>query len=201
MTIPVGGIIRSVISFAAPNASVAQLVFWHQLFTDVAAESDVLDDMSSSFQANFLTNWALMASDLAEAFLFEVDEMNVDGTVKNDLGADEISVFGDVAGELLPAGVAGYLQVDSEQNKAKGKKYVPFMTETQVDDGVWNATTLARLASAMVNYLNPVGITGGGNMLPGVLSRPLVQFYLFTGSGYTTDTPAYQRRRKPNVGS
>jgi hypothetical protein len=38
-------------------------------------------------------------------------------------------------------------------------------------------------------------------LLPGVVSRVTQLFYEFTGSGYTTDIPAYQRRRKVNVGS
>lgn len=201
MTVPIGAIIRAAISFSAPNSSVAQNVFWFELAGATAAESDVVDDMSDGFVTTYLANWKLMAADTAEAFLLEIDEMNSDGTVLDQIGTDEISVFGDDAGHLLPSAVAAYMQADSVANKAKGKKYVPFLTENQSTESIWNSTTLTRLAALLINYLNPIGITGGGSMLPGVLSRPLAAFQLFTGSGYTTDTPAYQRRRKPNVGS
>lgn len=201
MTVPIGGIIRVAMSLSAPSASVAQMVFWFELLTAIADETDIIDDMTATFVANFLSNWALMSSDESEAFLLDYDEMNVDGTVKQELGAETISVGGSVAGHVLPAGVAAYLQADSTANKAKGKKYLPFATEDQVDDGVWNAATLVRILAIWDNYLDAIGITGGGSMAPGVLSRPLVAFHLFTGTGYTTDVPAYQRRRKPNVGS
>lgn len=201
MTVPIDAIIRAAISFSAPNSSVAQMVFWHILAGATAAEEDLLDDLSAGLVDGILTNWALIGADTAEAFLVEVDEMNEDGTVADQIGSDEISVFGSDSGHLLPSAAAAYMQADSVANKAKGKKYIPFLTENQSTESIWNAATLTRLAAMLINYLNPISITGGGTLLPGVLSRPLVAFQIFTGSGYTTDIPAYQRRRKPNVGS
>lgn len=201
MTLAIGSVVRASMSFSAPAASIAQMVFWFKLSTADVAFSDVIADVAAYFANNHLNEWDDIAADVAEAFLVEADEMNLDGTVKNQIGSNEISRFGLDAGHLLPAGVAAYIQVDSEANKAKGRKYLPFLTENQSTDGLWNAATLAKLAAFLLDYLGVVGVTGGGLLLPGVLSRPLAAFQLFTGSGYTTDTPAYQRRRKPNVGS
>jgi len=201
MTVQIGDIVRAVVSYSAPNSSVAQSVFYFELTGGTESDQNVHDAISAALVANWLAEWDNVGSTLAEAFLIETDIINGDGTVDRDLSSDEISVFGTVVGQLLASATSAYLQADSERGKSKGKKYIPFLTEVALADSKWVAGTMTVIAAMLVDYLNPIAVAGPAILLPGVLSRVTQTFQQFLGTGYTVDIPAYQRRRKINVGS
>ena len=201
MTIQVNDVIRMVISYAAPEASVAMNVFYFICKVASIDDEDGFTDLEDHLVATWLSAWDNVAADSAEAFLIEGDVMNLDGTVDRQLASVGITKPGLSAGSVLPAGVSAFIQADSEDNKAKGRKYIPFFTELDIIDGDFNAALLVLLAQMFVDYVTTVDATGTTEFVPGVLSRPHETFYDFNGNGYIVSTPAYQRRRKPNVGS
>lgn len=196
-----GEIIRVVLSYNGPGASVAQNVFYFECQDAAAEEQTALQDVSDWFVANWLAEWDGVAADTAEAFLIEMDILNGDGTVDRNIGDDDISVFGTQASDVLPAAVSGYMQADSERGGSLGRKYVPFVSENAPIDGLYGAGTTAFFADMLVDWITTITVDIAAHFVPGILSRITESFQEFLGSGYTTNVPAYQRRRKPNVGS
>jgi hypothetical protein len=131
----------------------------------------------------------------------ELDIINPDGTVLRNLPSITSNLPGLTTSEAEPATLAGYIQGNTNTAKVRGRKYVPGIPEDSLDDGLLDAEILADLAVLLLAYLTDIPLGAGGDLVAGVLSRVLESFIPFNGSGTTTDVPAIQRRRKPNVGS
>lgn len=199
--IQIGEIVRVVISFASPGASVAQNVFYFELQTSSADEATTLEDTGDWFVANFLNTWSNISDASCEAFLLEMDILNGDGTVDRNIGDYATGVFGQGADDILPAAAAGYMQANSERSNSLGRKFIPFLMEVNQTDGFWTSATVSALAAILVDYLTAFAVDTTAFLVPGILSRVTQTFQEFLGSGYVTNVPAYQRRRKPTVGS
>lgn len=199
--IQIGEIVRVVISFGAPGASIAQNVFYYECQSSSADEQTALADVTTLFAANYLDNWATISEAECDAFLLEMDIVNGDGTVDRNIGDSDPDVQGDVTGDILPAANSGYLQANTERANSLGRKFVPFLLEGDQTDGYWVASVTSTLADMLADWLTILIVDTTADLVPGVVSRVTQTFLEFLGSGYVTNVPAYQRRRKPNVGS
>lgn len=200
-TLNIGDIVRVVISFSAPGASTAQNVFYFEVQDSSADGPTALSDVTTWFAANYLTEWKQLADTGVEAWLLEMDVLNGDGTVNFNVGDDDPAVTGLAVSEILPAAVSGYLQANTERVKSIGRKYVPFLSESNQVDGFLSSAATDVLADMLVDWVTTIIVDTTASLVPGVLSRVTQTFQEFLGSGFTTNVPAYQRRRKPNVGS
>lgn len=201
MTVEIGDIVRCVLSYTVPNGSVAQNVFFWENSVATGPDATLLAAMSAWCNTTWGNDWDGFASDDVEMILVEVDLMNGDGTVARNIGSDVISHVGALTHDTLAPGIAAYMQAETERTKSLGKKYIPGLSEDVVTDGVLTAGGLASLALLFATYIDPITWATTAVLTPGVLSRVTLSFQEFIGSGYLTDVPAYQRRRKPNVGS
>lgn len=199
--IQIGEIVRVVLSFGAPGASIAQNVFYFELQDSTADAATVLSDVNAWFVANYLDRWSDNADGDSECFLLEMDIVNGDGTVDRNIGDAAPDVAGGITGDILPAAVSGYFQANTERSNSLGRKFVPFFTETAQTDGFWAPTVTTALADLLVDYLASIVVDTTATLVPGVVSRVTQLFLEFIGSGYATNVPGYQRRRKPTVGS
>lgn len=197
----IGEIIRVAAFFTHPNGSVAQNVFIYEVQDAVVADADLLDDYQQWFFADWINDWQDIANDGCVCDYLEFDVLNGDGTVSRNIGPHDFDSAGVLTGEAASAGVAAYIQATSERTKSLGKKYLPGLDETMITDGKLNATAIAKLALLLAEYIEVVPVGTSAMLAPGVLSRVTQTFQEFTGAGYITDIPAYQRRRKPGVGS
>lgn len=196
-----GEIIRAVLSYSHPAGSIMQNVFTWELQDEDTSDVDMLAGIDTWVDDEWVPAWEVAAADECVLFLLEVDVLNGDGTVKRNVGEEIHADPGLSDSEILPAANSGFFQMDSERAKSLGRKYTPGLGEGAVEDGVIVPAILAQivLMFAAATLGVDVGITGV--LVPGILSRVLESFLEFTGSGYSTDVPAYQRRRKPGVGS
>lgn len=201
MTVQIGDIVRAVLSYTHPNASIAQNVFTWELTDAAADEDDLLADLSAWASNIWGGAWDALSAVDCELFLVEVDLLNGDGTVMANIGSDVFSIPGTNDVDVASPAVSGYIQAESTRTKSLGKKYLPFITEESITDGIIVTAAMVHLAALFGIYVDPLALTVTGILVPGVLSRITETFQEFTGSGYTTDVPAYQRRRKPGVGS
>lgn len=199
--IQIGEIVRVVISYGAPGASIAQNVFYYENSVTSADEQTTLANVNSHFASNWLDRWSDNADASASAFLLEMDIVNGDGTVDRNIGDADPQISGGITGDILPAAVSGYMQANTERSNSLGRKFVPFLTETAQTDGFWESTVVTALADMLVDWLTPIVVDTTATLIPGVVSRVTQLFLEFLGSGYSTNVPAYQRRRKPTVGS
>lgn len=194
-------IVRAVLSYTAPNTSVMQNVFYYQLQLGDLANDSMMDILEDYFTDVWGDSWAVLAPTNATLESFSVDILNTDGTVDRNIGERDLSIPGTAGVSVSPAAVAGYFYASTTVPKARGSKYVPAISESVIDAGVFNATGITELSLMLIGYLADLVSGGSARLVPGVLSRPLEAFVEFTAQGLVNDVPAYQRRRKPNVGS
>jgi hypothetical protein len=111
-------------------------------------------------------------------------------------------VFDPNAGtDQLPRAVSALVQLWTEDPDVQGKKYLPGNTEANAENGLWVAGMITSLLGFGADWLTPfVGAGAGATYTPGVWSV-VQQAFLAAVDHFSTSTiPAYQRRRKNNVG-
>lgn len=197
-----GEILRVAVHYIQANAGDMLNVFTFQIASGNEDDSRVLDDFADWVENVWGVDWQDFATLQCELDRVEIDVLNTNGTVDRNIGSQGINIVGSNSGELAPAACAGYLKADTAIPKTRGSKYVPGLFEGILDTGELNAETLADLLLMLVTAFSVFeGTVSGMFYQPGVLSRTAVEFVPFEEAGYVTDIPAYQRRRKPNVGS
>jgi len=194
----VGEIVRVAIHYTGNNAGDVMNVFHFVLSAGTGTDVDLLDDLAVWVADEWGGRWELMASQGYTLESFEADIINPDGTVDRNIGGDVIDIPGTVSGDALPAQNAYWMMAYTAVPKARGSKYVPGTTETEVANGALTAGVLADLALLLAIYLTPY--TGSFTLTPGVLSRVLEAFVPFIASGLIETLTATQRRRKVGVG-
>ena len=194
-------IIRAVVSYSHPAGSICQNVFTWELQDEDTADGVILTALDDWVEVDWGDLWAQVADSNALIYLTEVDVLNLDGTVKRNIGETLTVQAGQIVGEVLPAAVSGFFQGGTERPKSFLRKYVPAISETGSVEGILSAAYLGVLVQLLAEATTDVPVGVIGLLVPGVLSRVTSTFQEATGGGYATDVPAYQRRRKPGVGS
>jgi hypothetical protein len=82
-----------------------------------------------------------------------------------------------------------------------GRKYVPFIQESLIGQGILNASPVTTLIGMAIDWLLPIEISFDIALRAGVLSTKTGGFVRLQSPASISDVPGYQRRRKPNVGS
>lgn len=193
--------LRVVCRYSAPNSSEMLCVHMFQYTGAGDTDADVLTACDTFFTAEWGPDWQAMASVDHSFDEIELDVLKDNGEVKRNIGSAAIGLAGLVAADMEPSGIAALLTADTSLPKQRGRKYVPGLADISIVDGLIAAATIANLVLLVIEYLDTITGILAGELTPGVLSRPLGDFKAFVSSGAVTDIPAYQRRRKPNVGS
>jgi hypothetical protein len=193
-------ILRVAAKFILDNAS--DIINIYHFVMDAAAavdEDDVLDDclaLIEDLMANVYQNHTTsLVLDEVEVWV-----RNVTLDRWDRVGAIDGTWTGGVAGyEYLPVGTGALVTADTVDSHARGRKYLPPGLEGHLNSGEWISTAITNL----VNFLGDYVATYVGTYaewIPGIWQEATKSFQMFIGSGTTTNTPAYQRRRKPGVG-
>lgn len=201
MNLPVNSLIKLTLSYVYANASVANNVFIWSLGNLATEDVDVVDAIELWVTAFWGPAWQGIASSAAELVNGAVDVMNPDGTVAANLGIFPINLVGSDGAPVTSAAVSGYLLAQTELPKARGSKYLPGVSEGAIGNGEFTPAAIADLSAALLAYLANIQVVGAGKLFPGILSRTLGAFVPFNATGSVESIPAYQRRRKPYVGS
>lgn len=196
-----GEIVRLALSYSHPNGSVAQNVFHYVLSTASATDQAVVDVIDTWITDDWGPHWFNVANQVCSIIQADMDIVNGDGTVDRNIGQEAYSIAGGNLGDADNPADAMFMQATTDFSKVLGKKYVPFIDDDQTVDGLLTVPSLAFLVLLFVDYIASLNPAGGGTLEPGVVSRVAEVFRVFNGGGLATDVPAYQRRRKPNVGS
>lgn len=194
-------IIRVALHYAMAGASDVMNVF-HFLYEGTGdTDSSVLDNIETWLDTDWGDLWKDTASSDAEMLYADVDVVNTDGTVARNLGIATTPVVGLNASDESAVAVSYFIMADTGFPRNRGKKFVPGVPETAIVDGFVTATHLAKSVLLLSEWMNTLTSPANGDLVPGVLSLTRAAFLAFTGSGLATDVPAYQRRRKINVGA
>jgi hypothetical protein len=201
MSVATGDIIRLVVEYGIPAASAVLNVFYFEA-GGAMSDEDAGDDAADWVTNQWGDAWKNLGGILSEILTWSADTVDTEGHVLHNIGSGLVGLAGLVGSEEEPPAVAAYIKADTEFPKTRGSKYVPGLTEASVDNGYIDGTMLAVMATLLNLYMTAFSGTASlKTWVPGVPSRTLAQFVPFQGTGTITDVPAYQRRRKVNVGS
>lgn len=163
-------------------------------------DTDVTDDMEDWLD-NLYANMVGKTSD-------EVDGNEVIVYKWDGVGADWDEVSSQAwtwnptdTSDQLPRGVAGLVRLWTTDPDVQGKKYLPGATEADVADGLFFAGMITQLLAFAADWYTPfIGAATGATFTPGVWSVVQAAFLAGVNHIATSTIPAYQRRRKNNVG-
>lgn len=202
MTIPTGTILRIVASALWTDGNVNQNIF-NAVVSGAGGpwtDTDIVDDAEAwldNMYAN-ITNSQSDEIDGNEVIVYKWDTVGQDW---DEVGSqswtwDPISV-----GDQLPRGVAPLVRLWSEDPDVQGKKYVFGSVVGNTTDGLFVAGFLTNLLAFAADWYLPfAGGTSGASWTPGIWSVVGKVFKAGVDHIAASAIPAYQRRRKRNVG-
>lgn len=197
----IGEIFRATVNYSVPASSEAQNVFHWVLETATIEDFKIFDEISRWVEFDWGDHWAQIGSDDSTIESVKVDVVDIDGTIVRAVGLAVIGLSGGEAGGVVSAAVSAYMLLKTVRPKVRGSKYIPAMSESSIDNGALNTAALAQMAFLLIEYATTLNPEGAAELVPGVPSRSLMVFQNFLDTGLIENIPAYQRRRKPNVGS
>jgi hypothetical protein len=201
-TVTEGTVLRVVASFLWSDGNVNQNVF-ACVPTGGSPPydgSDIADDMEDWLDDMYLDLTAGVSDEIAgnSVTIYEWDPVDEDW---DEVFSQSWGWSPSNVGEQLPRGVAGLVNMWTTDPDVQGKKYLPGWTEGNITDGLFNAGVLVdMLTFALAWYLPFVGAASGATFTPGVWSVVGLVFKAAVDHYATSAIPAYQRRRKRNVG-
>lgn len=202
MTIASGDILRVVASMLWDDGGINQNVFNVKATGGGAPfdDQDVLDDMEDWLD-NMYLNITTNCSDNMDGNELLVYKRDVPGNDWDEVGSQAWSWDPSSTQEYLPRGVAGLVRLWTEDPDVQGKKYIPGMTEAWIIDGLIQSGTLTNLLAFAADWYLPfVGSASGATFTPGIWSVVGSIFQAGVDHIAVSAIPAYQRRRKKNVG-
>lgn len=164
------------------------------------SDSDTADDMEDWLDNLFANLAASMAPTISgnEVLVYKYDAGDDDW---DEVFSQSWTFVGTAATAELPRGVAGLVRLWTTDPDVQGKKYIPGLTEGVLQDGLWVAGAITAYLAFGADWLTPfVGATSGATFTPGIWSVANKAFYAAVDHYATSTIPAYQRRRKNNVG-
>lgn len=202
MSIVSGDIIRVVASLLWTDGNVNQNVYNAVLTGGGSpwADTDVTDD-AEAWLDNLYANFTTFMSDEIdgnEVIVYKYDAIDDDW---DEVSSQSWTFNPSNVSEQLPRGVAGLVRLWTSDPDVQGKKYVPGLCEGNLMDGLFGSSIVtALLAFGADWYLPFVGGVSGATWTPGIWSVAGTVFKAAVDHYATSTIPAYQRRRKRNVG-
>lgn len=203
MTIPTGTTLRVVASLVWGDGEINQNVFNCNISGGGGPwdEFDVLDDCEDWLDNMYANLGAQIDPDLdgASTTVYKWDAVGQDW---DEVGVNPF-VFTGTGGALsqLPRGVAGLVTAKSVDPDTDARKYIPGLVEGALTSGLWTGGLVTLLAAFGADWVTSfVGAASGATFTPvvwsvvGSVAKNLVDTII------VPTIPAYQRRRKNNVG-
>lgn len=202
MSIVTGDVLRIVASMLWIDGNVNQNVF-NAKVTGAGGpwdDQDIVDDAEAWLDNMYANMTATCSDDLAgnEVIVYKYDAVGDDW---DEVGSQAWVWTPTVVVDQLPRGVAGLVRLWTEDPDVQGKKYFPGLTENSITDGLFGAGTIVSLLAFAADWYLPfAGGTSGATWTPGIWSVVATVFKAAVDHVATSTIPAYQRRRKRNVG-
>lgn len=202
MAVTDGDILRIVASMLWGDGNINQNVFNAKVTggSSPYADADILDD-AEDWLDNMYANLTTQVSnnlDGNEVVVYVYDNVGQDW---DEVSSQAWGWLPTGSGDYLPRAVAALVRLWTTDADVQGKKYVPGMLESTLVSGLWNSTLItALLAFAADWYIPFVGSASGATFTPGIWSVANLVFKAGIDHVATSTIPAYQRRRKRNIG-
>ncbi len=202
MSISDGEILRVVASMLWGDGNINQNVFNCTVTGGVPPydDDDIVDDMEDWLDAMYLNIVNSVSNNLDgnELAVYKYDSIDDDW---DEVGSQAWGWLPTGSGDYLPRAVAGLVRLWTTDPDVQGKKYIPGMLESTLDSGLWSAGLITNLLAFGADWYAPsVGAASGATITPGIWSVAGTVFKLAVDHYATSTIPAYQRRRKRNIG-
>lgn len=202
MSVVTGDILRIVASLLWTDGNVNQNVF-NAVVTGGAGpwdDSDIADDAEAWLDNMYANLVAGMSDEIDgnEVLVYKYDTVGMDW---DEVSSQSWTFNPTGATDQAPRAVSPLARLWTADPDVQGKKYIPGWTVGNLQDGlVTAASVISILAFAADWYLPFTGLVSGATWTPGVWS--VVGKVLQAGVDHVAAStiPAYQRRRKRNVG-
>lgn len=163
-------------------------------------DQDVADDMEDwldNMYAN-ITDFASDELDGNEVIIYKYDGVDDDW---DEVSSQAWTWDPTNPADQLPRAVAALVRLWTTDPDVQGKKYLPGATEGTVEDGLFGVLNLAKFLALAADWYTPfVGAASGATFTPGIWSVVEKLFFAAVNHLAASAIPAYQRRRKRNVG-
>lgn len=208
MAVSDGDVLKVVLSVEAPDIVVAQNVWYYRLddpVPDNPTNTQIINTLQTKFQA-MATDIAAVLSDEYTWDVIKTDriEWQVDHweTVEN-LGEKNVLVDGTAIQDAVPHGVAGLITAVTSRPQTRARKFLAGFGEGEFADSTLSGTLLTAMAALIVEWLTDATVTGSAVLEPVVVgqSGPSAGLIYALVAAAANGIGAYQRRRKPGVGS
>lgn len=202
MSVAENTILRIVASMLWDDGNVNQNVFNSKVSggSPPYADTDIADD-AEDWLDNMYANLTAGTSDELNGNQVLVYKWDIVGADWDEVQSQSWTWTPTNVGEQLPRGIAGLINLWTEDPDVQGKKYIPGWTEGNITDGLFNAGVVTDMLDFAVDWLTPfVGAASGATFTPGVWSLVQLAFKAAVAHYASSTIPAYQRRRKRNVG-
>jgi len=202
MSITSGEILRVVASFLWSDGNVAQNVY-NAVVTGGGSpwtDEDIVDDASEWMNAIYSNLTTALSDELDgnEIIVYKYDAFDDDW---DEVGSNSWAFDPTNTNDQMPRGVAALLRLWTTDPDVQGKKYIPGLTELGAIDGLFSSGTLTALLLAAADWYAPfTATTSGALWTPGIWSVAGTVFKAAVDHYGVSAIPAYQRRRKRNVG-
>lgn len=202
MSITDGEILRLVASMIYGDGNINQNVY-NAVVTGGGApwdEDDIISDGVDWFDDMYTNVVNQVVTNLAgnEIIVYKYDSIDDDW---DEVGSDAWVFDFTGAGDELPRPVAALVRLWTTDPDVQGKKYLPAHAESVLTNGLWTAGAVTNLLAFGADWLTPfVGAASGATFTPGIWSVAQTVFKAAVDHYATTTIPAYQRRRKRNIG-
>lgn len=202
MSITDATVLRLVASMLWTDGNVAQNVF-NAVVTGAGSpwdEEDIIDDLEDWLDDMYLNIAGNISENLDpnELVVYKYDSVDDDW---DEVGSQAWTYTFTQTSQELPRGVAALVRLWTTDPDVQGKKYIPGLTEIGSDSGLWVAQTITNLLAFAADWYTPfTGAASGATFTPGIWSVKGKVFKAGVNHVATSTIPAYQRRRKRNVG-
>jgi hypothetical protein len=210
MALPDGTILKCVVTIELPDTVIAQNV-WHWRLRDPESIEPTDIQILNAIENHLEDIYTNLQSSIANDVL--VDEVDVDVVEWNpteeywetvlNVGSRVLGINGSNATDAVPHGVAAAITGDTAQPRSRARKFFPGFAENGVDDSTWSGGVLTALAAAIVDWLTDRMVYSTAVLEPGIPGEGVLSagVWLPLISAAAQGIAAYQRRRKPGVGS
>ena len=202
MTVAADTVLRVVASMLWTDGNVVQNVFNAKVSGGGSPwdDQDIVDD-AEAWLDNMYLNFTTFMSDHLDGNEVIVYKWDIPGQDWDEVGSQAWTYDPSNADEQLPRGVAGLVRLWTVDPDVQGKKYIPGFVESNLNDGLFDSGAIVKLLAFAADWYLPfTGGTSGATWSPGIWSVVGTVFKLAVDHLATSTIPAYQRRRKRNVG-
>lgn len=202
MSLEVSDILRIVAQMLWTDGNINQNVF-NAILSGAGSpwsEEDIVDDAVDWLDNMYLNLTAATTDELDgnECTVYLWDTVGLDW---DEVASDAFTWNPSGAGDYLPRGVAALAQLWTTNPDVQGKKYLPGTQEANLTAGLYIGGYLTNLLAFAADWYTPfTGAASGATFTPGVWSPTDSAFYAGVDHIAASAIPAYQRRRKRNVG-